>query len=164
MKLRLAALAASTGLATAVLAGAPAGAQDAPNLPLTVDPTSGTDGVFTVSGDSCINNETGVGVFNVFIDGEGLVNDDPENPNVANEDGTWSLVVEPFDPSIPLQPGTLEVTAECYVNDASGTVIATYGPATYEILPGEQPPAEEPPAEEPAPPAQPVVAQPTFTG
>ena len=166
MKLKLAALAASTGLATtAFLVGLPAGAQEAP-LPLTVTPTSGTDGVFAVSGAGCLG-ELGPGVIDVFIDGEPLVNDDPANPDVADDEGNFAIDVSPADPSIPLEPGVLEITATCTVNDGSGTVIATYGPASYEIL-AATPPASTPPAPAPAPeapaPAVPVVADPTFTG
>jgi len=166
MKLKLAALAASTGLATsAFLAGVPVGAQEAP-LPLTVTPTSGADGVFTVSGAGCLG-ELGPGVIDLFIDGQPLVNDDPENPDLADDEGNWLIDVSPADPSIPLEPAVLEITADCSVNDGTGTIIATYGPATYEIVaapapapaPGDPAPAPEAPA-----PATPVVAEPTFTG
>jgi hypothetical protein len=162
MKLKLAALAASTGLATsAFFVGLPAGAQEGPPaLPVTVDPASGSDGVFTVSGSGCLG-EQGPGVIDVFIDGEALVNDDPNAPDLADEAGNWAIPVSPADPSIPLEPGVLEITATCSVNDGSGTLIATYGPATYEIVAAA--PAPEPVPEAPAP-AVPVVAEPTFTG
>ena len=170
MKLTLAALAASTGLATSAFFGVlPA---DAQAQPLTVTPTSGTDGVFNVAGGGCLG-EQGPGTIDVFIDGQPLVNDDVENPDIADEEGNWSIDISPADPSIPLEPGVLTITATCSVNDASGTVIAEYGPATYEILAAEEPapePAPEPEAPAPAPepeapaPATPVVAQPTFTG
>jgi hypothetical protein len=161
MKLKLAALAASTGFAaSAFFAGMPAGAQEG-SLPLTVDPTSGTDGVFSVSGSGCVS-EAGPGVIDLFIDGEPLVNDDPANPDLADDAGNWVIDVTPADPTIPLEPGTVEITATCSVNDGQGNVIATYGPATYEIVASTTttaPPAPEEPA-----PAQPVRAQPTFTG
>lgn len=161
MKLKLAALAASTGLATsAFLAGMPAGAQEG-SLPLTVDPTSGADGVFSVSGGGCLG-EQGPGVIDLFIDGQPLVNDDPNNPDLADDAGNWIIDVTPADPTVPLEPGTVEITATCSVNDGSGTVIATYGPATYEIVASTTTTAPPPP-EAPAP-AQPVVAEPTFTG
>lgn len=163
MKLKLAALAASTGLAaSAFFAAVPAGAQ-AP-LPLTVTPTSGADGVFNVSGTGCVAEETGPGVIDLFIDGEPLVNDDPENPDVADDEGNWTIDVSPADPSIPLEPGVLEITATCTVNDGSGTVIATYAPASYEIVAAAPAPVDPAPAPEAPAPATPVVAEPTFTG
>ena len=167
MKLKLAALAASTGLATSAFFGVlPA---DAQALALTVTPTSGTDGVFNVSGSGCLG-EQGPGAIDLFIDDQPLVNDDVENPDVADEDGNWSIDVSPADPSIPLQPGVLTITATCTVNDASGTPIVEYSPATYEIVAAEEPAPEPAPEPEPEPepeapaPATPVVAQPTFTG
>lgn len=165
MKLKLATLAATTGLATsAFLVGLPAGAQEAP-LPLTVTPTSGADGVFNVSGTGCVAEETGPGVIDLFIDGQALVNDDPENPDVADEEGNWSIDVSPADPSVPLEPGVLEITATCTVNDGTGTVVATYAPASYEIVAAPAPVDPAPAPEAPAPaPAVPVVAEPTFTG
>ena len=165
MKLKLAALAASTGLATSAFFGVlPA---DAQALGLTVTPTSGTDGVFNVAGSGCLG-ELGPGTIDVFIDGQPLVNDDVENPDIADEEGNWSIDVSPADPSVPLEPGVLSITATCSVNDASGTVIAEYGPATYEIVAAQEPaptpePEPEPEPEAPAP-ATPVVAEPTFTG
>lgn len=166
MKLKLAALAASTGLATsAFLVGLPAGAQGAP-LPLTVTPTSGTDAVFTVSGTGCIL-EGVPGVIDVFVDGAPLTNDDPNNPDLADEEGSWAIEVSPADPTAPLEPGTLTITATCTVNDGAdpATPIVTYDPATYEILAAEVPaePAPAPAPDAPAP-ATPVVAEPTFTG
>lgn len=167
MKLKLAALAVSTGLATsAFLVGVPAGAQEEGPLPLTVTPTSGADGVFSVSGGGCVGEE-GPGVIDLFIDGAPLVNDDPENPDVADEEGNWIIDVSPADPSVPLEPGTYEITADCTVNDGSGTVIAEYGPATYELTGDAPAPATTVPAapsEEILAPAVPVVAEPTFTG
>jgi hypothetical protein len=163
MKFKLAALAASTGLATSAFFGLPAGAQEGPPaLPVTVDPASGTDGVFTVSGGGCLG-EQGPGVIDVFIDGEPLVNDDPNAPDLADDAGNWAIPVSPADPSIPLEPGVLEITATCSVNDGTGTLIATYGPATYEIVAAAPAPAPAPEPEAPAP-AVPVVAEPTFTG
>jgi hypothetical protein len=163
MKLKLAALAASTGLATSAFFGVlPADAQVEPQ-PLTVTPTSGTDGVFNVSGGGCIT-ESGVGTIDVFIDGQPLVNDDVENPDIADEEGFWSIDVSPADPSIPLEPGVLTITATCFVNDASGTVIAEYGPGTYEIVAAQEPAPEPAPEPEAPAPATPVVAEPSFTG
>jgi hypothetical protein len=163
MKLKLAALAASTGLATSAFFGVlPA---DAQALGLTVTPTSGTDGVFNVSGSGCLG-ELGPGVVDLFIDGQPLVNDDVADPDVADEEGNWSIDVSPEDPTIPLEPGVLTITATCTVNDGSGTPIVEYSPATYEIVAAQDPapaPEPEPVPEAPAP-ATPVVAEPTFTG
>jgi hypothetical protein len=162
MKLKLAAVAASTGLAaSAFFAAVPVGAQEAP--PLTVTPTSGTDGVFTVSGAGCLAAETGPGVIDLFIDGQALVNDDPNNPDIADDEGNWAIDVSPADPSVPLEPGVLEITADCTVNDGTGTIIVTYAPATYEITAAAPAPAPAPAPEAP-PAAEPVVAEPTFTG
>jgi hypothetical protein len=176
MKTRLVAAAATTGFAvSALLAGTPAGAQAEP-LPLTIDPASGTDGVFTVSGTGCVA-ETGPGAVIIEVAGAPLENADPASPLIANEDGTWSLGVEPVG-GLP-DPGTIEVTAECNVNDgaATPTPIVTYAPASYELLPTETPDPTAPPATDPpapvapdevilqAPaPAQPVAADPDYTG
>lgn len=174
MKTRLVAAAATTGFAVSVLlAGTPAGAQAEP-LPLTIDPASGTDGVFTVSGTGCVA-DTGPGAVIIEVAGAPLENADPTNPLIANEDGSWSLAVEPVG-GLP-DPGLIEVTAECNVNDgaATPTPIVTYAPASYELLPTETPDPTTPPAtdaptpddgvvvEAPAP-AEPVAADPTYTG
>jgi hypothetical protein len=166
LKIRLAAVAASTGFAaSALLAGVPAGAQPAP-LPLTIDPTSGADAVFTVSGEGCLLDDV-PGVIDVFVDGQPLTNDDPENPDLADPDGSWIFEISPDPGTGPVPPGVVEITATCTVNDGSGTEIVQYAPAAYEVTAAPEPePAPEAPApapEAPAP-AVPVVAQPTFTG
>jgi hypothetical protein len=163
MKFRLAAAAAASGIAaTALFSFVPAGAQEGGALPLTVDPASSSNGVFTVSGTGCLDGEN-PGVIDVFVDGSPLTNDDPQNPDLANPDGTWSFELSPDDPTVPLEPGVLEITATCTVNDGSGTEIVQYAPATHEIVAGTTTTA--PPAPAPvAPVADPVVVDPTFTG
>lgn len=165
MKHRLAALAAATGLgAAALLAGVPAGAQEGA-LPLTIDPTSGPVGTEVVlTGGGCLG-EQGPGAIQAFVDGIPVEDQDPENPVIADEAGDWLYVIVPQEGT---SPGTYQITATCFVNDGSGTAMAEYGPAAFEVT-GDPastttvpaPPAEEP--EEPAP-AAPVVATPTFTG
>jgi pyruvate dehydrogenase E2 component (dihydrolipoamide acetyltransferase) len=161
MTIRLAAVAASTSLAASALLGAlPAGAQEGP-LPLTVDPPSGTDAVFTVSGTDCVQDGT-PGFVEIFIDGEFV----PGDTDVADDDGSWAFEISP-EGAAP-DPGVLEITATC--TDDSGATIVEYAAATYEVVAASapQPTPEAPAPEAPAPaapaPARPVVAQPTFTG
>lgn len=159
MTIRLAAVAASTSFAASALLGAlPAGAQEGP-LPLSVDPASGTDAVFTVSGTDCVQDGT-PGFVDIFIDGEFV----PGDTDVADDDGSWAFDISP-EGGVP-DPGVLAITATC--TDESGAPIVEYAPATYEILATPAPAPEAPAPESPAPqapaPARPVVAQPTFTG
>jgi hypothetical protein len=174
MKFRLAAATAATGIAAAstLLWVVPAAAQEEPPagpLPLTVDPTSGSDALFTVSGTGCVGPQ-GPGAFDVFVDGSALTNDDPDNPDLADAEGNWSIDISPADPTVPLSPGVLEITATCSVNDASGTEIVEYSPATYEITGAPAPTPTAPPTDTPAPPvlvapaAVAVVGDPDFTG
>lgn len=165
MKHRLAALAAATGLgAAALLAGVPAGAQEGA-LPLTIDPTSGPVGTDVVlTGGGCLG-EQGPGAIQAFVDGVPVEDADPDTPVVADEAGDWTYVIVPEE---GVTPGLYEVTATCFVNDGSGTVIAEYGPATFEVTGDPAPttttlPEQPAEPEEPAP-AAPVVATPTFTG
>ena len=113
MKFRLAAATAATGIAAAstLLWVVPAAAQEEPPaetgpLPLTVDPASGSDALFTVSGTGCVGPQ-GPGTFDVFVDGSPLTNDDPNNPDLADAEGNWSIDISPADPSVPLSPGVL---------------------------------------------------------
>ena len=166
MKFRLAAAAAAASgiAATALFSFVPAGAQEGGPLPLTVDPASSSNGVFTVSGTGCVANES-PGVIDILVDGQPLTNDDPQNPDLANPDGTWSFEISPDDPSVALEPGVLDITARCTVNDGSGTDIVLYAPATHEIVAAPTPTTVAPPAPAPvAPAADPVVADPDFTG
>jgi hypothetical protein len=163
MKSRLAAAAAASGIAAAALFSVvPAGAQEGGPLPLTVDPATSSDGVFTVSGTGCVA-ETGPGVIDIFVDGQPLTNDDPQNPDLANADGTWSFELSPDDPTTALEPGVLEITATCSVNDGTGTAIVEYAPATHEIVAATTPTTPPAPAPE-APVPTPVVIEPDFTG
>ncbi|HET6953375.1 MAG TPA: hypothetical protein VFI47_23555 [Acidimicrobiales bacterium] len=167
MSIRRAAVAATTGLVvSALLAGAPVGAQSAP-LPLNVSPTSGPVGtVVDISGSGCLGPE-GPGAVLVFalFQGEELppVDADPANPVIANADGTWEFPVEILPEAA--EAGSFDIAARCTVNDASGTVIAEYARVPFTITDGTpttEPPAPADPA--PAPAAAPVTATPTFTG
>jgi hypothetical protein len=110
------------------------------------------------------------GVIDVFVDGSPLTNDDPLNPDLADPDGTWTFTIEPAPGSGPIEPGVLQITATCTVNDGTGTPIVTYAPATHEVTAAPAPtpttpPTTEAPASAPAAPAAaPVTAQPKTTG
>jgi hypothetical protein len=163
MKIRLAAIAATTGFAaTAFFAVAPVGAQPAP-LPLPITPTSGPVGTtIDLAGTDCLS-PAGPGAIEVFVDGAPLINADPANPVLANTDGTWTY---PITPDVGSPAGTYQITASCFVNDGTGTLIVAYGPTAFELTEAPAPapePVPEAPAEEPAP-AVAVVAEPDFTG
>jgi hypothetical protein len=172
MKIWRAATAATTGLAaSALLAGVPAGASF-PTFPLTVNPATSTDAVFDVSGTGCVKDGA-PGVIDVFIDGAPLTNDDPNNPDLADADGSWTFTIEPAPGSGLGEPGVLQITASCTINDGSGTEILRYAPASHEVVAAPSPtptptpeptPAPETPSPAPAAPAAPVTAQPKTTG
>lgn len=183
-KSRVAAVAVGV-VASVLLAGAPAGAQEGepPELPLTVTPTSGPAGtVVTVSGGDCVaEDETFVEFALLTVD-----NESPEGPElvlvaredaVPAEDGSWSgelTVPEGVDPD-----AVYYVSAVCGVEigeeEAEG--IAWYDYIEFDVTggqpttppptvdPGVLPPVTPPVAVAPtAAPAVAVVAQPTFTG
>jgi hypothetical protein len=167
MRIRRAAVAATTGLVvSALLAGVPVGAQTA-TLPLNVSPTSGPVGtVVDISGSGCLGPQ-GPGAVLVFalFAGEELppVDADPDNPVIADAQGNWSFPVEILPEAA--EAGTFDIAARCTVNDGSGTVIAEYSRVPFTVTDGTPPPAPAPeaPVAEMAP-AKPVEAKPTFTG
>lgn len=167
MRIRRAAVAATTGLVvSALLAGVPVGAQTA-TLPLNVSPTSGPVGtVVDIWGSGCLGPQ-GPGAVLVFalFQGEELppVDADPDNPVIADAQGNWSFPVEILPEAA--EAGTFDIAARCTVNDGSGTVIAEYSRVPFTVTDGTPPPAPAPeaPVAEMAP-AKPVEAKPTFTG
>jgi hypothetical protein len=162
--------------AAAVLVAAPAGAQEPPELPLSVEPTTGGAGtVITVSGDGCTseNPEDAPEVDFILADevfffgeGEGVVADEDL---VQAEDGTWSgqlTVPADVDPDL-----SWFVSALCFSGPGEDAeVLAVYEivefdvtgpPTTPTTPPSTTPPPTTPPE---APPAAPVTEEPDFTG
>jgi hypothetical protein len=169
MKIRRAAIAAMAGVVATALATLPAGAQEPPLLPISVTPSSGSEGTLvTVSGSDCLS-ESGPGDVELYVWYE-----DEEEPDVfgivPDEVGAWSI--EYTIESTATNPvGLYEISATCFESPDSEVVIADYDFATFEVTapPVTTPPPTEPPAQPPvdqpeAPPATPVPAQPTFTG
>jgi hypothetical protein len=162
--------------AAAVLVAAPASAQE-PELPLTVEPTSGGVGtVITVSGADCSGGPDDapevdfvLGDEELFFGpGDGVVAD--EDVVQAEDDGTWSgqlTVPGDADPD-----ATWFVTAACFASPEAEGVLALYElvefdvtgpPTTTPTTPPPTTPTTAPPPPE-APPAVPVVEEPIFTG
>jgi hypothetical protein len=162
--------------AAAVLVAAPAGAQEPPELPLSVEPTTGGAGtVITVSGDGCTseNPEDGPEVDFILADeefffgeGEGVADEDVVQ---AEDDGTWSgqlTVPADVDPDL-----SWFVSALCFSGPGEDAeVLAVYEivefdvtgpPTTPTTPPSTTPPPTTPPE---APPAAPVTEEPDFTG
>jgi hypothetical protein len=170
---RIVAAATSTAaLATALLAGAPAGAQEEPPdlLPITAEPPSTHSGeTVTVSGEGCIVDEAAGFILVVAFNPD----DETAEPFFAEgtvvEDGSWTAEVAPTadETSIFL------ITAGCFDDGDIGEdedPVLFYDFVEHEVVVDETttPPTTEPaaPAEEAptAPVAVPVIGTPTFTG
>src|SRR5262245_1527571 len=162
--------------AAAVLVAAPAGAQEPPELPLSVEPLSGGVGtVITVSGEGCTSENPGDAPEVDFIladeeflfgPGDGQLAD--ENLVPAEEDGTWSgelTVPAGLDPDL-----TWLVTAACFANPEAEGTLALYEIVEFDVTgppttTPTTPPTTAPPTTPPeAPPAAPVTEEPDFTG
>ncbi|HET6953417.1 MAG TPA: hypothetical protein VFI47_23770 [Acidimicrobiales bacterium] len=187
-KFRRAAVAATAGVvASALMAGVPAGAQEGDPLPqLTVTPTSGPVGTqVTVGGAGCEpEDDEGIPEPDVEF---GLMEFDFDTfeappkffaitPASLDGEGDWSgtlVVPEGVDPDKDYW-----VVAICYPNDpgSDGEQVSDFefvafdvtGTPTTPTTPTTPAPATTPgdptPAAPTAAPATPVVAQPTFTG
>jgi len=162
--------------AAAVLVAAPAGAQEPPELPLSVEPLSGGVGtVITVSGEGCTSEnpeDTPEADFILadedffFTENEGVFGD--EGVVQAADDGTWSgqlTVPADADPDL-----TWLVTAACFASPEAEGTLAVYELVEFDVTgppttTPTTPPTTAPPTTPPeAPPAAPVTEEPDFTG
>lgn len=169
----VAAATTTAALATALLAGAPAGAQEEPEepdfLPITAEPASTASGeTVHVSGEGCIVDDHAGFIVVVAFNPD----DDSAEPffvdGTVAPDGSWTAEVAPTadETSIFL------ITAGCFEDGDIGEEeepALFYDFVEHEVTvdetttPPTEPPA--PPEETPvAQPANPVVATPTFTG
>lgn len=182
-----AALVAVVVLVLVGLGGAGAGAVDEP--PITVDPTTVSDGTpFTVSGEGCVDPETQVGDgHKVYVVAMHLAYPNPDNvegtlyaiADVAH-DGTWSVTTAPDTREEyfgPFDDFDTTVTAYCtppegpsqplfqYATVAMHYVGATPSSTTTATSPPPtaSTPTTAPPATAPAP-AAPVSGSASFTG
>jgi hypothetical protein len=158
-----AALAAGV-LASAILAGSPAGAgEPAPTATISVDPPSGQPGnVFLFSGEGCVS-DAGPGVMevSVFFDGELILRVDPAFVGV-DDGGSWNVGMNPNGfMSNEEAIGTGEVTGTC-LDAETWEVLVDYEAATFEVVAPSTPPATDPPATDPpaAPPSRPTTSAP----
>ncbi len=155
-------------LALSGLALGPASA-GAPDLPLTVDPTSGPPGsIVTVSGEC--SHQSQVTEYGIGVQAFGQAYETfAENP--TGNGGPWSIEITVPDDA-PLGPAA--ITAEClflYGPDLLPDGGRSYKPASFEVTAPEPEPEIDPETETPpievegeAEAATPVEAAPTFTG
>jgi hypothetical protein len=151
----LASIAATTGLAaSALVSGAPLTGAQPTAEPLQIWPSSGPIGTAVdLGGTGCVG-PAGPGVVTLSYGGLLVDIGDSSGDVVAHPDGGWTTNVRLVDGG---PAGTYQFTATCIVNDGSGTVIAEYGPTPFELTDPADP-------IDAAGPADPVVAEPTFTG